>query len=100
MRARIQELETQLRERHESSVTTTASETSSSSKGEDFVNGSAVPVQASGQAQTEPEEKPGKAEPFAFADFTWLNGNARTKTPAFDSKFFSPEIRADVDLHL
>ena len=42
-------------------------------------------------------EKPAKAEPFAFADWTWLNGNARTKTPAFDSKFFTPEIRADVD---
>jgi len=26
-----------------------------------------------------------------------LNGNPRTKTPAFDSKFFTPEIRADVD---
>ncbi len=38
-----------------------------------------------------------KAEPFAFADFTWLNGNPRTKEPAFDSKFFTPEIRADVD---
>src|SRR5579872_1515834 len=38
-----------------------------------------------------------KADPFSFADFTWLNGNARTKTPAFDSKFFTPEIRADVD---
>ncbi len=36
-----------------------------------------------------------KAEPFAFADFTWLTGNPRTKTPAFDSKFFTPEIRAD-----
>ena len=23
--------------------------------------------------------KPGKADPFAFADFTWLNGNSRTK---------------------
>ncbi|MGO9126797.1 MAG: outer membrane beta-barrel protein [Terriglobales bacterium] len=41
--------------------------------------------------------KPAKAEPFAFADWTWLNGNARTKTPAFDSKFFTPEIRTDVD---
>jgi len=41
--------------------------------------------------------KPTKAEPFAFADWTWLNGNPRTKTPAFDSKFFTPEIRADVD---
>jgi hypothetical protein len=38
-----------------------------------------------------------KTEPFAFADFTWLNGNPRTKTPAFDSAFFTPEIRADVD---
>jgi hypothetical protein len=37
------------------------------------------------------------AEPFAFADYTWLNGNSRTKELAFDSKFFTPEIRADVD---
>jgi Putative beta-barrel porin-2, OmpL-like. bbp2 len=40
--------------------------------------------------------KPAKAEPFAFADWTWLNGNPRTKEAAFDSKFFTPEIRADV----
>ena len=38
-----------------------------------------------------------KAEPFAFADFTWLNGNARTKDLAMDTKFFTPEIRSDVD---
>jgi len=41
--------------------------------------------------------KPAKAEPFAFADFTWLNGNARTKGSPMDTKFFTPEIRADVD---
>jgi hypothetical protein len=41
--------------------------------------------------------KPGKAEPFAFADFTWLTGNARTKESPMDTKFFTPEIRADVD---
>jgi hypothetical protein len=41
--------------------------------------------------------KPAKAEPFAFADFTWLNGNARTKESPMDTKFFTPEIRADVD---
>jgi len=49
----------------------------------------------SGQAEV-PAKKP-KVDPFSFADFTWLNGNPRTKTPAFDSKFFTPEIRADVD---
>jgi hypothetical protein len=49
--------------------------------------------------QTGGPEKPAKEEPFAFADWTWLNGNPRTKEPAFDSKFFTPEIRADVAYH-
>jgi hypothetical protein len=44
-----------------------------------------------------PGAKPVPAEPFAFADFTWLNGNARTKESPMDTKFFTPEIRADVD---
>jgi len=33
--------------------------------------------------------KPAKVEPFAFADWTWLNGNPRTKQPAFDSNSHS-----------
>ena len=37
------------------------------------------------------------SDPFAFADFTWLNGNARTKDTPYATKFFSPEIRADVN---
>jgi Putative beta-barrel porin-2, OmpL-like. bbp2 len=41
--------------------------------------------------------QPGKEEPFAFADFTWLNGNARTKDTPYATSFFTPEIRADVD---
>jgi Putative beta-barrel porin-2, OmpL-like. bbp2 len=41
--------------------------------------------------------QPGKAEPFSFADFTWLNGNARTKDTPYATSFFTPEIRADVD---
>ena len=40
---------------------------------------------------------PAKPEPFAFADWTWLNGNPRTKESPMDTKFFTPEIRADVD---
>jgi putative OmpL-like beta-barrel porin-2 len=44
-----------------------------------------------------PTVKPQKAEPFAFADFTWLTGNARTKESPMDTEFFTPEIRADVD---
>jgi Putative beta-barrel porin-2, OmpL-like. bbp2 len=38
-----------------------------------------------------------KSEPFAFADFTWLNGNARTKGTPYATKFFTPEIRSDVN---
>jgi hypothetical protein len=34
--------------------------------------------------------------PFAFGDFTWLNGNTRQNTSIFDSKYFTGEFRADV----
>jgi hypothetical protein len=40
--------------------------------------------------------KPRKIEPFSDWDWTWLNGNPRNKDVAFDSKFFTPEIRADI----
>ena len=33
--------------------------------------------------------------PFAYADWTWLNGNARNKDAVWDSKFFTPEVRVD-----
>ena len=58
-----------------------------------------VPVGPSTPQATD-KSKPGvtiaeKAEPFSFADFTWLNGNARTREVPLDTKFFTPEIRAD-----
>ncbi|HTK56379.1 MAG TPA: outer membrane beta-barrel protein, partial [Gemmatimonadales bacterium] len=34
--------------------------------------------------------------PFAFADFTWLNGNGRQHTALLDTKYFTGEFRADV----
>src|SRR5215475_1664045 len=56
------------------------------------------PVSPQGAEQSKPADaKQKKADPFAFADFTWMNGNPRTKEAAFDSKFFTPEIRADVE---
>lgn len=33
--------------------------------------------------------------PFAFGDFTWLNGNPRNKDVVIDTPFFTPEIRFD-----
>jgi hypothetical protein len=41
-------------------------------------------------------EKPKPTEPFAYADWTWLNGNPRNKDAVWDSKFFTPEIRMDI----
>jgi hypothetical protein len=38
-----------------------------------------------------------KSEPFAFADFTWLTGNARRKDNPYATKFFTPEIRSDAN---
>jgi hypothetical protein len=33
--------------------------------------------------------------PFAFGDFTWLNGQPRNKKVALDTPFFTPEVRFD-----
>ncbi|MBZ5506813.1 MAG: porin [Acidobacteriia bacterium] len=91
MRARIAELETQLKAQQ--SGTSAAGSTSESS----FSERTPAPEASVVVEQTSPTEAKKPTEPFAFADFTWLNGNARTKEPAFDSKFFTPEIRADID---
>src|SRR5229473_2655874 len=60
---------------------------------------SGLPVVGPAAQSDSAATKPAKEEPFAFADWTWLNGNPRTKEAAFDSKFFTPEIRADVAYH-
>ena len=38
----------------------------------------------------------GKMAPFSDYDWTWLNGNPRTKDIFWDTKFFTPEVRADL----
>ena len=60
-------------------ATPTASTTESSSAAAKLTAEAAVP----------------KIEPFSDADWTWLNGNPRTKEIFWDSKFFTPEIRSD-----
>ena len=42
-------------------------------------------------------EKPAPTVPFAYADWTWLNGNPRNKDTVWDSPFFTPEIRMDAN---
>ena len=38
-----------------------------------------------------------KPDPFAFADFTWLTGNPRTKESPLDTKLFTGEFRVDTN---
>jgi len=52
-------------------------------------------VQVSNDSAAAPAKK-SKIEPFTDWDWTWLNGNPHNKDVAFDSKFFTPEIRADI----
>jgi hypothetical protein len=55
----------------------------------------AVPVEQQAADAAAKTEKPEPTAPFAFADWTWLNGNPRNKDAVWDSKFFTPEIRFD-----
>ena len=48
------------------------------------------------QAAAGGSDKPKYVEPFSNTDWTWLNGNARTKDIYWGNKFFTPEIRADI----
>jgi hypothetical protein len=54
-----------------------------------------LPVMPNTEAAAVPQ-KPARIEPFSDADWTWLNGNPRTKDIYWDTKFFTPEIRADM----
>jgi Putative beta-barrel porin-2, OmpL-like. bbp2 len=100
MKKRIEQLEAELKKRNAPPTAADPAKaadptSTASAQAPDPGNSAAasvLPVVAEPSATT----KPAKEEPFAFADWTWMNGNPRTKTPAFDSKFFTPEIRTDV----
>src|SRR5262245_6920924 len=99
MRARIEELEVKLKEQTATgAVTPKVGASHPSAVTEQSLSTGSVPAASSAVAMPQadpPKEK--KAEPFAFADWTWLTGNPRTKKPAFDSEFFTPEIRFDAN---
>lgn len=99
MRTRIQELESLLKQRSVDASKDVNSAKTSAGRSEPFVSNSTSSSQSAAQAESSAANKTSKAEPFAFADWTWLNGTPRTKEAAFDSRFFTPEIRADVAYH-
>ena len=96
MKKRIEQLEAALKQHEAAEQPTTAVQTAKASTA--FVPPpAAAPAEAVlTQTSTPAITKKEKIAPFSDWDWTWLNGNPRTKEAAFDSKFFTPEVRADV----
>jgi hypothetical protein len=96
MQARIEQLEAELKARGTPERQPTATGGVPAAAGETAPSARALTAQVlTPQATAPKEEKPAPAEPFAFADWTWLNGTPRNKDVVWDSKFFTPEIRFD-----
>jgi Putative beta-barrel porin-2, OmpL-like. bbp2 len=90
---RVEQLEEQLKEHESAGQPTTVVQTAkASAPAQSFVTPTQGPSSSASAAPTKPE----KIAPFSDWDWTWLNGNPRNKDTAWDSKFFTPEIRADV----
>ena len=105
MKARIEQLEAELKSRTGATqpdgvAAGVATKSESTTENPDRANAepvtSAAAQTSSDSAATGTTKQP-PAEPFAYADWTWLNGTARTKDAVWDSKFFTPEIRLDTD---
>src|SRR6202522_2742289 len=93
MKKRIEQLEAELKSRMATTEAAPAAVTPARTAEAPAAPAPAAVEQASsGTAPTKTE----KIAPFSDWDWTWLNGNPRNKDTAFDSKFFTPEIRADI----
>ena len=59
----------------------------------------AATAPATPAAETPPAAPPEDwgGEPFAFADFTWLEGNSRQHKAVLDTPYFTPEFLVDVN---
>jgi hypothetical protein len=99
MKARIEQLEMELKHNTTAAqpsaapqaVTRASEATLDTPAGES----AAASFQEAGTGLPNRPEKPKPTEPFAYADWTWLNGTARNKDVVWDSKFFTPEVRFD-----
>jgi hypothetical protein len=96
MRIRIQQLESQLRQQSSSAPPVTGDSTQGfAAASQKLLSAPAVTTQAGAEQPPAAESKPAQDEPFAYADWTWMNGNPRTKESPLDTKFFTPDIRFD-----
>jgi Putative beta-barrel porin-2, OmpL-like. bbp2 len=93
MKKRIEQLEAELKS---STLTTEASPAPVTMERNGDASAAPVPATLTQTFNASAPTKEEKIAPFSDWDWTWLNGNPRNKDTAFDSKFFTPEIRADI----
>ena len=79
------------------SVTPASASTTSSDTAVPRTHNNIGPSSSTSQTAAAEAPKTEPAQPFAYADWTWLNGNARTKDLVWDSKYFTPEFRVDAN---
>jgi len=104
MKQRIAELEAEI---EASGASTADAATALQGAKENLVPGAALQAASPAAALAQPAPAPAvpdidaevttKSAPFAYADWTWLNGNPRTKDTPMATKYFTPEFRADVN---
>ena len=56
-----------------------------------------APAPAAAASPNPPAQTTNDTEPFAWGDFTWLNGNSRQTKAPLDTPYFTPEILIDVN---
>lgn len=96
MRARIQELEAQLKTQSGAAPASAASQPQAQNVSYTISTpANAGNLPASSNQESAKSGKPEPSVPFAFADFTWMNGVPRTKDTPLDTKFFTGEFRWD-----
>jgi putative OmpL-like beta-barrel porin-2 len=105
MEKRIEELEALLKARDAAAAKSPDADTSSSSSSsaDVTVSSSSAAQQAAPVAPATPAPKsfdPQKqtlADPFSYADWTWMNGNPRNEDTPLATKYFTPEVRFDTN---
>jgi len=95
MKARIELLETELKSRTVVTDASLATGSPARAPESSSIVGAVEDPTLTTKTTVPKEEKPAPSVPFAFADWTWLNGNPRNKDAVWDSKFFTPEVRFD-----
>jgi hypothetical protein len=98
LKARIEQLELQLKANaapEQPASTVSGALTKAVEPASAVAVASPAQPQESTPAPAAKPKKPEPSQPFAYADWTWLNGTPRNKDTVWDSKFFTPEIRFD-----